>query len=239
MTSDEARKILALYRPHVDANDPTFAEALAQVERDPELARYLEERCATDEALRQKLRGAPVPGDLLEKTLRYRPAVRRTPAWLQLAACILMLASIAYFWLGRGAKPARFENYRRTMASVVTRYKMSLETDSLDRVRTFLANNQAPADYVLPARIAGNRLLGCATLSWDGNPVSLLCFRHQNGSDLWLFIMRKSQLVGEPSSSEPMFGSETQVHTASWREDGNLYLLATRGDPQLLRESLP
>jgi len=239
MTSESARKILALYRPTIDAGDPQFADALAQAEHDPELARWLQEQCSIYEAVRGKLKGAPVPEDLLEKTLRYRTSVvwwKHT--WLQLAACLLVLATLAFYWLSRGPGAATFENYRRTMAAVVTKYRMSLETDDPDRVRTFLANNQAPADYVVPASITRQRLLGCATLSWDGNPVSLLCFRHQSGSDLWLFVTHRSEMKGGPRSTDPAFAQANQVNTASWLQDGNLYLLATRGDPNLLQESL-
>jgi hypothetical protein len=150
----------------------------------------------------------------------------------------MLLAGVAYFWLGRGPKSPTFENYRRTMAGVISNYRMSLETDEADRVRTFLANNQAPADYELPKSMAEQRLLGCATLSWDGHPVSLLCFRHRSGADLWLFVRRQSELKGAPQSTDHVFGEINQVNTASWHQGGNLYLLATRGDPALLRDSL-
>jgi hypothetical protein len=238
MTSEEAKRLLALYRPKIDADDPQFGDALAQAERDPELARWLEEQCAIYEALRDRLKNAPVPEDLLEKTLRHRPSVWWKQAWLRLAACLMILAGVAYFWLGRGIEAPTFGNYQRTMASVVSKYRMSLETDDLDSVRTFLANNQAPSDYVLPKAITQQRLLGCATLSWDGHPVSLICFQHQSGADLWLFVRRQSDLKGAPRSAEPVFSTVNQVNTASWHQGESLYLLATRGDPALLRESL-
>jgi hypothetical protein len=238
MTSEQAKRILALYRPKIDANDPQFADALAQAGRDPELARWLEDQSAIYVAVRSKLKDAPVPEDLLDKTLRHRPAVWWTQPWLRLAACLVLLAGVAYFWLGRGPKQPTFDNYRRTMANVVSKYRMSLESSDADRVRTFLANNQAPADYELPKSIARQRLLGCATLSWDGHPVSLLCFRHQNGTDLWLFVRRQTRLKGVPSPTQRVFAEINQVNTASWHQGGNLYLLAIRGDPALLRDSL-
>jgi hypothetical protein len=237
MTREEAKKLLAIYRPRIDADDPQFAEALAEAERDPELARWLEEQCATYEALRNRLKDAPVPEDLLEKTLRHRPSVWQRQSWLQLAACLAVLAGVAYFWLSRDSGPPAFGNYQRAMANVVSKYRMSLETGDLDRVRTFLANNQAPSDYVLPKSITQQRLLGCATLSWGGHPVSLICFRHQSGADLWMFVRRQSDLRGAPPSAEPVFGTVNQVNTAGWQQGESIYLLATRGDPALLRES--
>ena len=238
MTREEAKKLLAIYRPKIDADDPQFAEALAEVERDPELARWLEEQCATYEALRNRLKEAPVPEDLLQKTLRHRPLIWRKQPWLQLAACLLVLAGIAWFWLSRDGESPRFGNYQRAMTNVVSNYRMSLETGDFDRVRTFLANNQAPSDYVLPKSLMQQRLLGCATLSWDGHPVSLICLRHQTGADLWLFVRQRSNLRGAPASVEPVFGAVNQVNTASWQQAESIYLLATRSDPSLLRESL-
>jgi hypothetical protein len=238
MTREEAKKLLAIYRPKIDADDPQFAEALAQVERDPELARWLEEQCATYEALRNRLREAPGPEDLLKKTLRHRPSVWRKQTWLQLAACLAVLAGVAYFWLSRDAGPPTFGKYQRAMAGVVSKYRMSLETGDFDRVRAFLANNQAPSDYVLPKSIMQQRLLGCATLSWDGHPVSLICLRHQSGADLWLFVRRRSDMRGVPPSADPVFNAVNQVNTASWQQGESIYLLATRGDPALLQDSL-
>jgi len=238
MTSEEAKRLLALYRPKIDADDPQFAGALDQAKRDPELARWLEEQCAIYETLRRRMKGAPVPENLLEKTLRHRPSAWYKQPWLRLAACLIALAGVASFWLSRRATTPTFANYQRTMANVVSNYRMSLETDDPDRVRSFLANNQAPSDYVLPKSISQQRLLGCATLSWDGYPDSLLCFRHQNGADLWLFVRRQSDLKDAPNSAEPVFGTDKEVNSASWQQDGNLYLLATRGGASLLRESL-
>ena len=51
MTSEAARKILAIYRPTIDGGDPQFADALAQAERDPELARWLQEQGAIYETI--------------------------------------------------------------------------------------------------------------------------------------------------------------------------------------------
>ena len=238
MTSEEARKQLALYRPGIDADDPQFAEALAQVRRDPELSRWLEEQCAIYDAFRNRLKEAPVPEALLKKILHHTPAPWWRQTWLQLAACLLILASISYFWLSRGDKEPTFANYHQTMTRVVSRYRMSLETNDTEKVRAFLANNQAPSDYMLPKSIAQQQLLGCATLSWDGYPVSLICFRHRSGADIWLFVRRQGRLADAPRSAEPVFGKANQVNTASWREGSNLYLLATRGDQALLRESL-
>ena len=65
MNRDEAKNFLLLYRPGTaDADDPQIAGALALAKRDPELARWLEEHCARQEALRAKFREITVPEGL-------------------------------------------------------------------------------------------------------------------------------------------------------------------------------
>jgi hypothetical protein len=145
---------------------------------------------------------------------------------------------VATFWLKRVPKESTFESYRQSMTRVISgKYRMSLETADFDRVRRFLANNQAPADYVLPSALQAERLLGCATLSWDGHPVSLLCFRHRSGQDLWLFVTDRSA-VSRPMETTT-FADIGKMNTAAWTANGDIYLLATRGDSDVLRASLP
>jgi hypothetical protein len=238
MTSEEAKQTLAVYRPELDAEDPQFAEALLQAYRDPALKEWLEKQAALYTVLRQRLKESAVPPDLLQRILRSRPVRTWQYRALPLAASILILAGLATFWLKRVAKESTFENYRQSMARVISgKYRMSLETADFDRVRRFLANNQAPADYVLPSALQTERLLGCATLSWDGHPVSLLCFRHRSGDDLWLFITDRGA-VSRPLDTT-RFGEVGKINTAGWIADGNIYLLATRGDPDVLRGSVP
>lgn len=238
MTSEEAKQILAVYRPELDAEDPHFAEALLQTQRDPALKDWLEKQAALYTVLRQRLKESAVPPDLLQRILHTQPV----PTWqyrlLPLAASILILAGVTTFWLKRVPKESTFENYRHSMARVISgKYRMSLETADFDRVRRFLANNQAPADYVLPSALQAERLLGCATLSWDGHPVSLLCFRHRSGEDLWLFITDRGA-VSRPLDTT-RFAGIGKINTAGWTANGDIYLLATRGDPEVLRASLP
>ena len=89
MNRDEAKTILLLYRPGTaDADDPQIAEALALAKQDPELARWLEEHCARQEALRAKFRQITVPAGLKEQIIseqaaRSKPAFRRPGAVLR------------------------------------------------------------------------------------------------------------------------------------------------------------
>ena len=83
MRRDEARSVLALHRPGCgDAGDPRTAEALAMARRDPELARWLEERAALHAAVREKFKQIQVPAGL-EARIVAGHSVPRKIIWFQ------------------------------------------------------------------------------------------------------------------------------------------------------------
>ncbi len=111
MDNREAKSILSIYRPGIDDDDPQFAEALAEAERDPELRAWLFEQGKSYNDIRQKLRIITVPNGLREKIVGERPIVFPRPTtrlriW-QVAAAVALLAGISGFFLrdlvkGRG-----------------------------------------------------------------------------------------------------------------------------------------
>jgi hypothetical protein len=96
MNTSEAKEKLLLYRGPIDDADPRFQEALAQAQRDPELAEWLHEEASCYHVIRSTLRAIDPPSDLAEKIVRNRPIPLRRD-WkqiLELAAAIIISASI-------------------------------------------------------------------------------------------------------------------------------------------------
>ena len=235
MNSRDAKQILFMHRPGVHEHDPQVAEALQQAGRDPELAAWLQRQYALVAEMRVSWQAAPVPPGLAEVIRRRR---RQTSAsWgkpiLQLAAAVILLLGLGVYWLQQREQPARFADYRQAMAQLIQHgYRMSYLSDDADAVRQFLRANQAPADFQLPPQAADTKLLGCATLSWNGNPVSLLCFRRPE-ADLWLFVSHRNALPDAPPSSASIQAQAGNLHTASWTDGEIVYLAATRGESGL------
>ena len=103
MNSAEAKKVLLLYRGEIDENDPQFAEALAQANRDPDLAEWLRQQNESYRAIQTKFCEIEPPADLREKIVRQRPVPFPRPlissAALKIAAAIVVvLAGAAAFW---------------------------------------------------------------------------------------------------------------------------------------------
>jgi len=248
---DEAKAILLLYRPGTaDAGDPQVAEALVMAKRDPELAEWLEAHCARQEALRAKFRQITVPAGLKEQIISEQAAherisLRRRNALFTVAAVVVALMALAPLWLPHRPNENTLAGYRSQMGHVALfGYGMDLATNNPAAVRAYFAQNQAPADYVLPAPLEKAGLIGCAIQDWQGAKVSMLCFRtgrplppgEQN--DLWLFVIDRSRVKDAPPSGSRQFAQVSRLRMVTWTEGDKLYVLGTEGDEQTLRQYL-
>jgi hypothetical protein len=199
---NEAKQILLLHRHGLaEADDPEIAEALALAKREPELARWLEEHCARQFVLRDRFRQIPVPAGLKEQIVSEYAAERRRILWRKksvtaVLAVLVLLAVFAPLWFSRHGHDDTLAIYQNRMASIALRgYAMDLATNNPEQIRAFLAQNHAPADFVLPAALNQAALTGCAVEGWQNVKVSMICFRTGKSSaageqiDLWLFVV--------------------------------------------------
>ncbi|HMP82326.1 MAG TPA: hypothetical protein PKA41_06415, partial [Verrucomicrobiota bacterium] len=143
------------------------------------------------------------------------------------------------------AEDDSFAAYRSKMVRTVLRtYAMDLETDDIDKVRSFLAQNQSVSDWVLPTTLQNTTATGCGILRWQGRPVSMICF-HSGGpldmgvkTDVFLFVIENSSLVNPPQSATVEISRVNDLITASWSEGGKTYVLAGDGDEVFIRRFL-
>jgi hypothetical protein len=244
--SNEAKRLLQFYQPAADAGDPQFAEALAQAQRDPELARWFAEHCASYEAVRRTLRGMPVPEDLRVRILSRQPSPTRAttgvwgrPAFLlgALAAAVAINAVMYFvYWRRPGTTERRdFAGYVEAMTRyVATGYAMGIETGNLDDLRRQLGDRQSPTEFALTDGMRSLRLEGGQSLDWNHHKVSLICFRKQSegggeGPDVWLFVVSREAFPDEPAASTPQIAAAGGLSTASRSRGEYTYLLALRG----------
>lgn len=248
MTTEQAQAILQHYRPSVDAEEPYFREALEQVQRDPELAQWFTEHCASYEAVRRALRQTPVPAGLYEKILTAqarRRSVRRwtQPAWVtpMVAAAVIVLTVIGYalYWHRSAVtQPRDFATYLQTITRVAAgKYRMAIATADHDVLRHHLATAHGPTDYSLTPGLRTLSLEGGLVLEWFGYKVSMLCFtqddkqdKDTNGDhDVWLFVVSRDALPDAPALDAPQFVQAHGLIAASWTRSEKVYLLVTRG----------
>ena len=249
MTRDEAKKILALYRPDVTDDDPRMVEALELVQRDPELAAWFQQQCAVFDAIRSKLKGIPVPQGLRKRIIAEHTAGTRVLSLTSrlllasAAAALILLAGI--IWLQLKPSPQiSFEGYRDRMASSVQRtYAMEMNERDQGKIRDYFASKGASANYVLPKNLDMLPGRGGMVLKWNGHQVCLLCLDASSApgtrNDLYLFMANRSVLPGAPApGAQPQFKSFNKLTTVTWTVGDRVYLLAGQGDEAELRKYL-
>jgi uncharacterized membrane protein YbaN (DUF454 family) len=247
---EEARNILLLYRPETaDAGDPQIAGALALAKSDPELARWLDEHCARQNALRMKFRQIAAPAGLKEQINSERAAHERFIFWRRKAVFAAVTVVVAFvilapLWFHSRADDT-FAIYRSRMVSAALRgYAMDLTANNPAQIRAYLAQNHAPADYVLPVPLEKIAVTGCAIESWQDVKVSMICFYTGKPlppgeqSDLWLFVIDRASVKNAPPAGPPQLARVNDLITAVWAQGTKLYLLGTEGDEQTIRRLL-
>jgi uncharacterized membrane protein YbaN (DUF454 family) len=247
---EEARNILLLYRPETaDAGDPQIAGALALAKSDPELARWLDEHCARQNALRMKFRQIAAPAGLKEQIISERVAHERFIFWRRKAVFAAVTVVVAFvilapLWFHSRADDT-FAIYRSRMVSAALRgYAMDLAANNPAQIRAYLAQNHAPADYVLPAPLEKVAVTGCAIESWQDVKVSMICFHTGKPlppgeqGDLWLFVIDRASVKNAPPAGPPQLARVNDLITAVWAQGDKLYLLGTEGDEQTIRRLL-
>jgi uncharacterized membrane protein YbaN (DUF454 family) len=254
---DEAKTILLLYRSGADATDPEIAEALALAKSDPELSRWLEEQQARQEALRGKFRQIPIPAGLKEQIISEQAAATRAAARREkvvgaaaVAAIAVSLLMLAWFFMpSRPGQPRllanTLDNYRLQMVNLaLSGYAMDMTANDPGQIQAFLANKQAPSSYTLPAGLKNTALIGCAVGRWQHSKASLICFRTGKPlapgqqSDLWLFVINQAEVNDVPAITSPQYAKVRGLITATWTQNGQLYLLGTAGDEQTIKKYL-
>jgi hypothetical protein len=253
MTNDQVKEILMLYRPGTaDAEDPSFAEALEVCKHDAELRKWFAEHCALYAALRTKFKQISAPEGLKEQIIAERK-VNVTPGWQRavivagMAALVFLAAlGVKSLWPQPG-EPHDFASYRGRMIGYARLgYSMDLNTTNLDQVRLFLAQSSGIADYVLPEGLEKNaKVAGCVATSWQDKKVSMICFQTgrplpaNDQSDLWLFITDNNTTKDTPKTATPHIEKANDgIVSASWTVGNRTYVLAAKGDEQLLGKFL-
>lgn len=245
MTAREAKEILLLVRPGTgDEADPQVAAALEFAQRDPELQAWFQQHCAFNAALRKKFAELPVPRTLKGDILLGPKVVRGPANWwsrraaLAIAACLVLLAIVGALW--RSSQPRLdFPNYRARMVGTLLReYAMEITTNDMQQIRSYFEQRGAPTDYTVPNGLGATALTGAGILSWQGEPVSMVCFDRGNKDMMFMLVSRKKQFQ-QPPPAQPEFASVKQLATASWSSGDKVYMLVGSGNPDTLRPYLP
>ena len=232
MNSEQAREILAAYRPGTDdVRDPFFAEALELMHHDAELKAWFEETMAFDQLMRGYLAQVTSPAGLRDAILTERKIIRPTQWWqhrlsgrqLATAAAVLVIGALVALWLGQ---PSRgFAQFRRDIAdqSWGSAPHLELRTTNLVEIEQFLAAQNISTNFYIPPTLARSEVRGCSVLQWQGRQIPVICFNAGN-QHLHLAVADRNLFPDAPTQI-PQLDQWQAWRTASWSRDDHSYVL--------------
>jgi hypothetical protein len=247
MDKREAKQVLQALRPDdPEKAQPPFAEALAMVERDPELKAWWEAQQSFDRKIAAKLAEIPVPAGLRETILAGRKIEKIAPRpnftlWIAAAAVVAVLC------IAGPSLPTILENSQRVSSATYNDAALgflgndspplAMTSPDHDKLVAWLKDQKAPTGD-LPTKMSTLSSVGCQKFVVEGHDVSLICFVMTGGRLVHLFVVDQKALATPPTVNVPEFRQVEGWSTASWSDGRMSYMLATRADPDALKQLL-
>ncbi len=246
MSNDEAKFVLSAYRPGGrDANDPAMAQALAQAKNDPALNAWFVRQQAHGAVVAAKLREIAPPAGLREailagarmsgKTVAFpgaesvRVSAKRAwwsqPVWLAAAAVLAVMVSLAAWRMA----PVRGDSFEEFAVNFVDAgFMLQKHGADVTALKTWLGEQRGPLPEALPAKFADLRALGCRTLSYRGQDVSLMCFE-RDGKEFHVFVARlnAADRAAEGIAPRMLDGVKNGYVAAAWSDSKNRYVVVS------------
>jgi hypothetical protein len=242
MNNQEAKFILGAYRPDGrDANDPAFAEAKAQAERDPELRAWWEKQRAFDATVSAKLQEIAPPAGLRDSILAgVRASQPRRqwwthPAWLAAAAAVVVLATVTVTWRRSASSPDGPQLAAFALADLAHAHDAHTgRPPALSGVQAQLVATALPLAKNLSLNLDDLRRNNCRTVKVGGREVFEICF-NRDGTWFHLYAARRSDFAPGELDPRALLTSQGDYASTAWSDSRNVYALVTRAGAEALR----
>jgi hypothetical protein len=239
MDNNKAKLRLAVYRrTGEDAQDPFFAEALQQAEKDPALRDWLAEQQQFDAqfaAALGEIRGPKEGRALIEATMMRRPG-RWTRWWpVAMAASVALMLTLYVSFAGKRPVTLSQTASVAEMARHLSEHHATIGLMSRDyaKLRSWIADRGGPLPGRLPPGLERLGVLACETWQTSQGKVSLVCFARGDRDVLHLYVFENAGDGGSlPNIDAPRFERAGEWSFAVWKEDGRAYALGETGDPK-------
>lgn len=251
MTNHEAKFLLHAYRPDGrDAADPIFADALAQVWRDPQLRAWFVREQTFDGAVAAKLNAVQPPVGLCQLILAGARASRTRRLWAVNPVWFAAAAAAAIAFLLFVTVRVRYLPSSVPDAGDFASFAMNEVANAGDRhtpQRTELAGLQdrlSQAALPLPAHVQMDgdelRRLGCRQVNFSGREAFEVCF-YRGGYLYHLYATAVDALAPSPAgAADNRFPIDSSGHfnATTWKDAKFAYALVTYDGAQALRRLL-
>ena len=218
-----------------DDGDADIAEALAFAQGNPALAEWAHGQQRTDAALVAKLRQVQPPQGLRDTILAGAKVSRRSSgSWLQrrvvgnfrmgeMLAAVAILLLIGVALVSQYAGYDKGQGWQAMAVAEVEKIEhgeamMDHMVGDMPAIRTWLAAQAAPMPGdTTPAALAKLGIYGCSKRTWQGHPMTIVCFKLGPGKDVHLIALANTNLADAPGDA-PEYSTVAGYTTVSWSE---------------------
>jgi hypothetical protein len=246
MTRQQAKEILAVYRPGTDdEQDPIFAHALELARTDAELKLWFDEALAFDRSVKSELARIIAPAQVRDSILAQQKIIRPKVWWQReltrvqwaAAAAIVVTAASVAIWLGN--RDVSFSEFRRDIAdqSWGPTPHMEVKVSTMAELRKSLDGRKLPSKFTVPPALARAGVRGYSLAHWHGREVPIICFNGER-QHLHLAVVERNLFPDAPGNPETDHWQAWR--TASWSRDDFSYVLTglnTQGFVKKFRKS--
>ncbi len=246
MNKHDAKFLLRARRPGGrDANDPMFAEALAEAARDPGLKAWQEREERFDAAMTAKLGEVAVPAGLREAILAggrasgRRTAWWRRPEWLAAAAAVAVLLAVAATMVSRrGGAGLPLEHLAEAaLRDLATAHDEHVGRPAgLGSVQARMADLRGPMSKNLSLDLEELRRNRCRAVTIGGVEVFEICFQ-RDGAWFHLYATRSGG-ARAVTFGEAAPGGGERLAVAAWSDARHSYALVTDAGRKALERVL-
>jgi hypothetical protein len=246
MNNVEAKFILQGYRPNgADASDPTFEAAMAHAGRDPALRTWFQREQEFDAKVAAKLsliappaglRDAILAGGRVSESVRGGPERRWSTAWLAVAACLALLATLGVaLWPNQGSASADFVRFVVADASELTPH--GGHGEPAGALAVLLSQPSTKLGRSLPVNLEALRVSGCRTVNFRGREVLEICF---NRGETWFhcYIAPRAALGALVGDVELRIEDAGQASFAKWADANLVYVVVSHSGRAALQTLL-
>jgi hypothetical protein len=241
MNNQEAKFILEAFRPNGgDADDVTFAAAIAQAQRDPELRAWWERQRTFDASVAGKLKEIAPPAGLRDSILAgVRASQPRrqwwsNPAWFAAAAVVAVLA-VAMFSLRTSSDRGGVGELASAALSdmIEAHHQHTGRPTPLAAVQQQLARMSLPLTN-LRLDLDELRQKNCRTIRVGGREVFEFCFV-RDGTWFHVYAGRREDFAPGAADPKSLLKSRDGFATTAWADAKYVYAIVTSDGMEALR----
>jgi hypothetical protein len=246
MRSDEAKFVLSAFRPRgEDADEPQMTRALLQAGRDPELLRWLDEAREFDLFVASKLEESmPVPAELrtnIRIGAQVGRSAKRSVRLVLIGTATAMVLVGSFGLLLPSAQP--LEGWQQATLEEIAgltsgQIPFDEKSNDLGELQDWLKDAKAPNAATLPPGLSRLGAVGCKTLSWDNQLVSIICFGGGKAGLVHLVIVDRQGPRNAPRLNAPRWIERGAWLTATWSSGDQTYMLAMQSSRAALKALL-